>query len=76
MNIGSALSKWCLSAYYIIVMSLCCFCLIFLSGWCNKSDYMELQNEIKEMKNEIKEMKTTVKELIEMMKAVYEFEDE
>ena len=34
----------------------------------NKSDYIELQNDIKEMKNNIKE-------LAEMMKAVYEFED-
>ena len=34
----------------------------------NKSDYIELQNDIKEMKNNIKE-------LVEMMKAVYEFED-
>jgi hypothetical protein len=39
---------------------------IFIS--INKSDYIELQNDIKEMKN-------TIKELVEMMKAVYEFED-
>jgi hypothetical protein len=42
----------------------------------NKSDYTELQNNVKEMKNEIKELKHSIKELIEMMKAVYEFEDE
>jgi len=34
-----------------------------------------LENEMKEMKKEIKEMKTSINELIEMMKAVYEFED-
>ena len=27
------------------------------------------------MKSEIKELKNTIKELVEMMKAVYEFED-
>ena len=32
-------------------------------------------NEIKEMKNEIKNLNNTIKELVEMMKAVYEFED-
>ena len=41
----------------------------------NKSDYIELQNDVKEMKNEIKDLKNTIKELVEMMKAVYEFED-
>ena len=41
----------------------------------NKSDYTELQNDVKEMKNEIKELKKTIIELVEMMKAVYEFED-
>jgi len=41
----------------------------------NKSDYIELQNDVKEMKTEIKELKKTIKELVEMMKAVYEFED-
>ena len=39
-------------------------------------DYIELQNDVKEMKNEIKELKNNIKELIEMMKAVYVFEDE
>jgi hypothetical protein len=41
----------------------------------NKIDYIELQNVVKDMKNEIIELKTTIKELVEMMKAVYEFED-
>jgi hypothetical protein len=41
----------------------------------NKNDYRELQNDVKNMKNEIKELKNDIKELIEMMKAVYEFED-
>lgn len=34
-----------------------------------------IKNEINEMKNEIKELKNTIMELVEMMKAVYEFED-
>jgi hypothetical protein len=37
--------------------------------------YFELHNDIKQMKNEIVELKTTTKELVEMMKAIYEFED-
>lgn len=41
----------------------------------NKSVYLELQNDVKEMKNDIKELKNTIKELVEMMNAVYEFED-
>jgi HAMP domain-containing protein len=41
----------------------------------NKCHYIELQNDVKEMKNEIKELKNTINELVEMMKAVYEFED-
>jgi hypothetical protein len=41
----------------------------------NKSDYIELQNDVKEMKKEIKDLKYSIKELVEMMKAVYEFED-
>jgi len=41
----------------------------------NKSDYVELQNDIKEMKNDIKDLKKTIKDLVEMMNAVYEFED-
>ena len=41
----------------------------------NKSDYIELQNDVKEMKNEIKDLKNTIKELVEMLKAVYDFED-
>jgi hypothetical protein len=35
----------------------------------------ELKNDVKEIKNEIKELKNNLKELIQMMKAVYEFED-
>jgi len=34
-----------------------------------------IENEIDEMKNDIKELKNTINELVEMMKAVYEFED-
>jgi hypothetical protein len=46
---------------------------IFIS--INKNDYIELQNDVKKMKNDIKEIKYTLGELVEMMKAVYEFED-
>jgi hypothetical protein len=41
----------------------------------NKNDYVELQNDVKNIKNDIKEIKNTLVELVEMMKAVYEFED-
>ena len=41
----------------------------------NKNDYIELQNDVKKMKTDIKEIKNTLGELVEMMKAVYEFED-
>ena len=41
----------------------------------HKSDYIVLQNDLKEMKTEIKDLKYSIKELVEMMKAVYEFED-
>ena len=41
----------------------------------NKKDYIELQNDVKNMKNDIKQIKNTLGELVEMMKAVYEFED-
>ena len=41
----------------------------------NKNDYLELQNDVKIVKNDIKEIKNTLGELVEMMKAVYEFED-
>ena len=41
----------------------------------NKSDYIELQKDVKEMKNEVKDLKNSIKELVEMMKAVYDFED-
>ena len=36
---------------------------------------ISIKSEIAEMKNEIKELKINIKELVEMMKAVYEFED-
>ena len=41
----------------------------------NKNDYIELQNDVKSIKNDIKQIKNTLGELVEMMKAVYEFED-
>ena len=41
----------------------------------NKSDYVELQNDVKQMKTDIKGIKSSIEELVEMMKAVYEFED-
>ena len=41
----------------------------------NKNDYIELQNDVKNMKNDIKQIKNTLGELVEMMKAIYEFED-
>jgi len=34
-----------------------------------------IEDEINEMKNDIKELKNTLKELVDMMEAVYEFED-
>jgi hypothetical protein len=40
-----------------------------------KNDYIELQHDVKEMKNEIKDLKNSIKELVEIMKAVYYFED-
>ena len=36
----------------------------------------QYESEIIEMKNEIKELKNIITELVEMMKAIYEFEDE
>jgi len=41
----------------------------------NKNDYLELQNDVKKMKYDVNEIKNTLGELVEMMKAVYEFED-
>jgi len=41
----------------------------------NKNAYIELQNDVKNMKNDIKQIKNTLGELVEMMKAVYDFED-
>ena len=46
---------------------------IFIS--INKNDYIELKNDVKSMKSDIYQIKNVVKELVEMMKAVYEFED-
>ena len=46
---------------------------IFIS--INKNDYLELQNDVKKMKYDVNEIKNTLGELVEMMKAVYEFED-
>ena len=40
-----------------------------------EGEITELKNEIVHMKREISELKGSIKELIEMMKAVYEFED-
>ena len=37
--------------------------------------YEELNYDIREMKSEISQLKSTIQELVEMMKAVYEFED-
>jgi len=41
----------------------------------NKNDYLQLQNDVKKTKNDVNEIKNTLGELVEMMKAVYEFED-
>ena len=41
----------------------------------NKNDYVELKNDVNYMKNDIKQIKNTLGELVEMLKAVYEFED-
>ena len=41
----------------------------------NKKDYIELQNDVKNIKNDINKIKHTLGELVEMMKAVYEFEN-
>jgi hypothetical protein len=41
----------------------------------NKNDYIGLQNDVHKMKIDIAEIKNTLDELVEMMKAVYEFED-
>ena len=41
----------------------------------NKNDYIELQNDVKNMKNDIKQIKNTLEELVEMMKALYDFEN-
>lgn len=40
-----------------------------------KPKQFSLENEVIEIKNEIKHLKTTINELVEMMKAVYEFEN-
>jgi hypothetical protein len=36
---------------------------------------ISIESEIAEIKNDIKDLKKTIKELVEMMNAVYEFED-
>lgn len=41
----------------------------------NTCEYIELKNDVKEIKNDIKGIKNTLGELVEMIKAVYEFED-
>lgn len=41
----------------------------------NNGEYFDLQQDMMEMKNEIADLKKNIKELVEMMKAVYEFED-
>jgi hypothetical protein len=41
----------------------------------NRNDYFDLKYDVDIMKNDIKEIKNTLNELVEMMKAVYEFED-
>jgi hypothetical protein len=41
----------------------------------NKNDYTELKDDVKNIKNDIKLIKNTLRELVEMMKAIYEFED-
>lgn len=40
-----------------------------------KNDYIELQKDVKNMKNDINQIKNTLGELVEMLKAVYEFEN-
>lgn len=44
-------------------------------GTTTTSKNTELHNDVKEMKKEISELKTIIHELVEMMKAVYVFED-
>ncbi len=41
----------------------------------NEENYIELHNDVNDMKKEIYELKSQIKELVEMMKAVYEFEE-
>ena len=41
----------------------------------NKPNPFSLENEVIEIKNEIKYLKTIINELVEMMKAIYEFEN-
>jgi hypothetical protein len=36
---------------------------------------ISIESEIAEMKNDIKDLKNTIKEMVEMMKAVYDFEE-
>ena len=39
------------------------------------NDNIDLKNNLEEIKNDLKSIKTEIKELVEMMKAVYEFEE-
>jgi hypothetical protein len=41
----------------------------------NKCDYTQLQTDVKNIKNDINQIKNTLGELVEMMKALYEFEN-
>ena len=41
----------------------------------NTNNFIQIQNDIKNTKNEINQIKNILGELVEMMKAVYEFED-
>lgn len=42
---------------------------------CVNTENPSLEYEVVEMRKEIRELKTTVSELVEMLKAIYEFED-
>jgi hypothetical protein len=41
----------------------------------NKNDYTELQNDVKKMKIDVNEINNKLGELVEMIKALYEFEN-
>ncbi len=42
----------------------------------NQTKYIELQENVKEIKKDVKELKQTILQLAEMLKAIYEFEEE